>query len=316
MNKYCSRFKFYAYLANHWFNMLRGKSYWHAPQGLGRKFVPGELLGYYNDITQKIEWNGLVDAKGIPMQKKHTGEIYYFPTTVFQKALGHWDVWLESKQKDTEQHTKFLNIAQWALEAQDDKGGWEILALPYSAMTQGEGASVLIRAFSNTGDKIYLRAAKRALILMLTPLEEGGTSRYVSEGVVLQEYPKGSYDSALNGWIFALYGLYDFTLLENCAEIQQALDNSLNALVAYLPKYNSGFWSFYDLSGNITSPFYHQLHIAQLQALELTFPNYKNYFAQTRLIFEKQKSSLLNRTQALIVKGYQKLYNPPTTVIH
>ncbi|MBW4506560.1 MAG: D-glucuronyl C5-epimerase family protein [Scytonematopsis contorta HA4267-MV1] len=323
MNNILSKLSLYSALSKHWLKMLGGKSYWHVPQDTGKCFVPGQLSGYYNDLSHKKEWHGLVDANGIPLNTNPKGETFYFPMTLFQKALGHWDTWLLSGCKSAFDYEEFLKIAQWAVETQNLLGGWEtwksyglLSALPYSAMSQGEGISVLTRAFSVTQDKVYLKTAWQALTFLLTPVEEGGTSRYVSEGLVLEEFPSNiTVKTVLNGWVFALYGLYDFILIENDPDIQKAFDDCLKALMVYLPKFNAGFWSFYDTNGSIASPFYHQLHINQLKTLELTFPEHRNIFAQTRKTFEEQNSSDINQMRAVLLKGYQKVCNPPEAVL-
>ena len=47
----------------------------------------------------------------------------------------------------------------------------------YSAMAQGEGISVLTRAFSESNDSKYLNAAIKASELTLKPIKNGGTAR-------------------------------------------------------------------------------------------------------------------------------------------
>ena len=176
---YCANL--YVRLLKHWAGMLFGKSYWHAQQGLGRQFIPGQLLGYYNDLTGKTNWAGPVDENGLPLNELISGTYIHFPTTLLQKALGHWDRWLESKQADDDERAAFLKIAEWALRSQDASGGWAIwpvlglsYASPYSAMTQGEAVSVLVRAATLTQDVSYSEAARRAIGLMLTTVERGG----------------------------------------------------------------------------------------------------------------------------------------------
>lgn len=171
----------YVRLLKHWGGMFLGKSYWHAPQGLGRQFIPGQLLGYYNDLSAKANWTGPVDSIGLPLNQESNGNFIYFPTTLLQKALGHWDRWLVSKQSDNLERTSFLNIAEWCLSTQDANGGWAIwpvlglsYASPYSAMTQGEAVSVLVRAAITNQDKRYAEAARRAIGLMLNSVDQGG----------------------------------------------------------------------------------------------------------------------------------------------
>jgi heparosan-N-sulfate-glucuronate 5-epimerase len=312
------RLAVYLRMAERYAKMFVGKSYDHRDQGLGKHFVPGQLSGYYSDLSHKTDHPGPFDHAGLPLVRGQGGRLVYFPIEILQKGLGHWDTWLGSERQSTQDWTLFLQVARWALESQDENGGWEnwlslgyLDAMPYSAMAQGEAMSVLVRAFSVTEEEAYLGGARRALTLMLTPLDNGGTSWLTSEGLVLEEVPFRVPKTILNGWIFALYGLYDLTLVDDSQEARTALEASLSALLAHLPIYDATFWSFYDTSGTLASPFYHRLHIAQLKALELTYPEHARRFVELRETFQEQLASRLNWTRAIAVKGYQKLKSPP-----
>ncbi len=296
-----------------WGAMLLGRSYWHVPQGLGKAFYPGKLAGYFNDLTAKVHWSGPADKQSVPLNKIG-GKQVYFATTIFQKALGHWDVWLLSRCEDGYSQQQFLNLAQWALNNQDNQGGWPLWPLlglqypsPYSAMTQGEGISVLVRAYALTGNTLYLDGARKALSPLQKEVSNGGVCSVVCEGIILEEVPSEAHRGILNGWIFALFGFYDFLLVEEDNMVRKLLEQTLNALVAHLPLYNAGYWSYYDLSGNLASPFYHRLHIAQLQALTLAFPDYAAEFQRWEKIFTQQLSNPLGKARAIAVKGVQKL---------
>lgn len=174
--------------------------------------------------------------------------------------------------------------------------------------------SVLVRAFSTTGDDAYLEGARRALALMRTPIERGGTCWLAPEGLVLEEVPFMVPKTILNGWIFALYGLYDLAIADDSQEAQETLEATLSALLARLRMYDAGFWSFYDTSGTLASPFYHRLHIAQLEALELSYPEHAGRFRTLRETFEAQLASRPSMARAVAVKSYQKLRNPPESL--
>lgn len=317
-----SKRSIYLAMLRRWLILAKGDSYWHLDQGVGGRFVPGQLAGYYNDLSGKTRWDGPVDGRGLPLSRTLEGKLVHFPTNIFQKSLGHWDAWLWSDRKDADHYEQFARSACWALSSQDDCGGWEVgpllglqYASPYSAMAQGEGMSVLARAFLTTGEDIYLESARRALSPLLLEVSEGGTCRRTLEGLVLEEVPLEEPATILNGWVFALYGLYDLFLVHGSSEVREALEASLNGLIIHLPEYDAGFWSYYDTQGNLASPFYHRLHIAQLRALELTFPDRAARFAPLRETFEKQLSSRLNRARAVASKGYQKLRRPPDVVL-
>lgn len=321
MKQHMQRISLYGVMIRRYSKMFAGNSYWHRDQDVGKYFTPGELLGYYNDLSGKILWDGPVDSAGLPLNRTANGQRVRHPITLFNKALGHWDCWLGSERQDEKHRAVFLQLARWTLDSQDEYGGWECwkpLGLKrsnsYSAMAQGESMSVLVRAFVATEDEVYVAGARRALRLLLTSVEKGGTSWLSREGLILEEFPYQPPRTVLNGWIYASYGLYDLALVDDSPEVRETLESTLSALVTRLRDYDAGFWSYYDTSGALASPFYHRLHIAQLKALELTYPKHVASFRTLRETFERQVASRSKRTRAVALKSYQKLINPPEAI--
>ena len=280
------RAQIYGRLAQRAVAMLRGTSYYHAAQGVGNHFVPGELAGYYNDLSHKATWAGPVDTDGIPLNEDADGNPVYIPTTVIQKAIGHWEQWLASGRTDEAQWAAFLGIMRWAVREQDERGGWPVWFLRspvycsvYSSMTQGEAASMLVRAYDVTGETEYLTAAERSLDLMLTPMEEGGTARADGARLVLEEFPKIPHNTVFNGWVFSLYGLYDYLQVKEHADYQDALTQTVETLADSMGQIDAGYWSYYDTDKNTASPFYQDLHVAQFDALARTFRNTRRRLA-------------------------------------
>ena len=300
--------------------MALGRSYWHVSQGLGSQFVPGVLSGYFNDMTGKTRWPGSVDESGLPVTRVN-GAMRYFPTTILQKGLGHWDRWLQTADSDSSEYEEFARVVRWVLLTQDHRGGWPLpmveptASSPYSAMVQGQGISVLCRAYLKTGFQEYLCAATRAAELMLTPLSQGGTARLLPAGIILEENPSQIAITVLNGWIFALFGLYDLALLLPGSSIHASLSSTVAALAALLPTFDAGFWSYYDSRGALASPFYHRLHLAQLRALQAAFPEHSHSFESTADRFERYLSGVTNSIHAVLKKGCQKLRHPPTIFV-
>lgn len=290
-----------------WAKMFAGKSVLHVNQGMGRVFVAGKLEGYFNDLTQKVLMQPqYIDSDELPTVKTENGDDILFPVAIFQYGLGCWDLFLlthEEKYKD-----KFLLCARWALEQQEKSGAWNNFFFiypeaPYGAMAQGEAASLLLRAYRLLGETKYFDAAKSAIDYMLTPLERGGTAQYVEDDLVLCEYT--NHAAVLNGWIFSLYGLYDFCLV--CAEEQyrSALRRTIDTLKRLLPKFDNNYWSMYDLEGRIASPFYHNLHIAQLEALSKTTS--EDFFKEYSIRFKGYGGNPINYAKAVLRKGLQKI---------
>lgn len=317
------RLTVYRGLLQRGFKMLIGSSYYHAPQPLGKYYLPNEVHGYFNDLSHKAFWKGDYDADGMPLNRDHQGNAVLIPTTIIQKGLGHWEQWLALG--DFHHLKQARNIADWLVNNQDEQGGWspwfmtrfpQDYLVPYSAMTQGEAASLLVRLYQRTGQASYLDSAQRALDLMLRNVEDGGTTRSWSGGeqLILDEFPKKPMSIVLNGWVFALYGLVDVVLVDATPQYIPALDRTVQTLIAHLPRYDMGFWSRYDSLGAIASPFYHDLHLAQLEALALTFPEYAPIFNPLREKWAQHAINPLKRARAVGMKTVQKLQRPPRFV--
>jgi hypothetical protein len=180
-------------------------------------------------------------------------------------------------------------------------------------MPQGEGASLLIRVWSVTKDDRYIRAAEKALELMLTGISNGGTARQREWGLCLEEDPTGKYPGILNGWVFAVFGLYDGVLATGRLDFTEALENTVKSLVSTLTTYDAGFWSFYDLSGHLASPFYYELHIAQLKVLHDLF--WEREFADVAERWSEYRKSVFRRSKAFLIKAMQKLREPGDIII-
>lgn len=293
------------YKIKKWYKMLAGKSISHVNQGVGTCYSKTEVAGYYNDLTEKVTR----DDPDILVPKYHvdTGEEIYFSIGIFQYGLAAYDLYLKSGE-DTYKK-KLLACADWAIENQQDDGGWVTFAYenpehPYSSMAQGEGISMLIRAHIVTGDERYMSAVRKAKEFMLKPISDGGATDYKDDDVYLYECTQDPL--ILNGWIFSLWGLYDYSKYIEDDRVKVVLNSTLKSLKKKLPEFDIGYWSKYEDGKRICSPFYHKLHIAQLRAMYDLFGDeiYKEYADK----WEKYQNRWLNRKRAFIKKAWQKVF--------
>ena len=102
-------------------------------------------------------------------------------------------------------------------------------------------------------------------------------------------------------------GVRDHALLTGDPAVMATAERLSVDLARALPRFDTGYWSLYDLAGNVASPFYHDLHIAQLEALALAFPAQGNAFQAVRARFLAHKASRLKAAWAIAVKVRQKL---------
>ena len=141
-------------------------------------------------------------------------------------------------------------------------------------MAQGQAASLLVRAALETGRERYARAAREALQPLRRAVDEPGGLRATlpTGGVIFEEYPTRPPSHVLNGGIFTLFGLFDVWKGLGDLRAREDFHAGVEGLAGGLHLWDLGYWSRYDLFPhalvNVASPFYHRLHVTQLQAME------------------------------------------------
>lgn len=290
-----------------WVRMLSGKSIMHVNQDMGKSFVPGEVKGYFNNLTEKVLKDPeTLEKMTIPMSTDEIAGTVYFPIAIFQYGLGAYDLYLQTGEKIYK--NQFLNCVNWALTNQIENGSWNNFGFvqpeaPYSSMCQGEGSSLLVRAYIETQCIKYLVAAQKAIDFMLMPISEGGTAQYEDDEVILYEYT--NKPCVLNGWIFSIFGIYDLWLINKDEKYHDVYQKCVGTLCNHLADFDCGYWSYYDRGGLITSPFYHDLHIAQLEALSLICEDKRILVCKDK--FVRCKRNMAYRVIAFLKKAIQKI---------
>ncbi|XP_063781594.1 D-glucuronyl C5-epimerase isoform X2 [Pseudophryne corroboree] len=199
---------------------------------------------------------------------------------------------LDNVTISTTAHTAaFFAASDWLVRNQDAKGGWPIMVTRklgegfkslepgwYSAMAQGQALSTLVRAYLLTKEQVYLDSALKATAPFKLPSEKHGVKAvFMNKYDWYEEYPTTPSSFVLNGFIYALLGLYD--LKETAGEKQGKeawllYERGMESLRAMLPLYDTGSGSIYDLrhfmlgtAPNLARWDYHTTHINQLQLL-------------------------------------------------
>jgi len=258
-------------------------TFWHGTPEVNPHAPINEVGEYYMRFAYKADYEGPFDEQGIPRLDYHgdVGE-QYNPIAIAQYALGHYNRYRETG--DLSARVAFLKQADWLVENLEANNhgvlvwnhhfDWEyrdLLTAPwYSALAQGHGLSVLVRAHQETGNDAYLSAAHQAFVAFTRELEEGGVRHTDSDGYVWLEetivYPP---THILNGYLWALWGIHDYRLITENPSAKALYEDCLRTLRDRLESYDIGFWSLYEHAGKrlqmMASPFYHSLHIVQLR---------------------------------------------------
>lgn len=285
--------------------MIRGKSAYHVNQNEGICYSKTELTGYYNNLTEKITRFGM-PGEEIPVTADEDGTKRHFSIAIFQYGLAANDLYLTTKDESMLRRMK--NCANWAVENQLENGAWKTFEpqnpkYPFSSMAQGEGISLLTRAYKITGNSNYLNAAYKAFQFMLKSRTDGGVADRSDNDLYLYEFTY--MPLVLNGWIFSAWGLLDFYKATSDEEALKTWETSVASIAKSLPSFDCGYWSKYNSAERLASPFYHRLHIAQLNVMYILTG--MAVFSDYAKRWEKQLNNPINKTIAFIVKVYQKI---------
>jgi len=141
-----------------------------------------------------------------------------------------------------------------------------------SAMSQGLILSLLSRVYRLTKNIEYSKLAERVAISMKTPTSEGGFLYMDDNGDYWYQEYMGNYGFVLNGFIYAMWGVYDYYLYSSDEEYGMIFDRCIDTLRKNLEKYDWRIgiskWTVYDLKDrNPVDLFYHKLHIGLLRDL-------------------------------------------------
>jgi len=269
--------------------ILGGKSnlsFWHGEPTVNDLAKYDELDQYYMSFHRKAEYQGSYDKKGIP-QLNYQGDIgiQYNPIAIAQWSLGNYNLWKKNNSQDC--YKKFIKGADWLhnnlnlnnenIYVWQHHFNWvykENLINPWhSGLAQGQGLSVLVRAYQISQNQKYLESAKKAYQSFLIDTSKGGvTFTDKDDNVWIEEYiMKKSPTHILNGFIWGLWGVYDYWLLTKDDSVKKLFNRYIKTVLNNVEKYDIGYWSLYELS-NLkikmrASIFYHKLHIVQLQIL-------------------------------------------------
>src|SRR5271167_761549 len=241
-------------------------------------------------FAEKADYSGQHDSAGIPMLNYHGAiGLQYNPIAIAQWGLGNYNLFCQN-QNDARKK-KFLAASDWlcAHIQMNSHGAWvwnhhfdweyrsPLKAPWYSALAQGQGISLLVRAYRETNAAAYLEAAERAFASFLRSTNDGGvTFTDPSGNLWFEEYIVSPPTHILNGFIWAAWGVHDYFLATESRVARNLFEEATRTLRANLSRYDLGFWSLYEQTGHaesatlfpmIASPFYHRLHVVQLRVM-------------------------------------------------
>jgi heparosan-N-sulfate-glucuronate 5-epimerase len=298
-------------------------SFWHETPESNPNARTDQLGEYYMTFTSKADYAGDYDANGIPQLDYH-GQIglQYNPIAIAQFGIGNFNLFVRGGQES--RRVRFLAASDWLVAnlQQNHYGVWvwnhhfdweyrDTLKAPwYSGLAQGQGISLLVRAYGETGNSRYIDAARYAFQSFRRTVGDGGVLFVDDRGDVwIEEYIVDPPTHILNGFIWAAWGVYDYFLTTGDRDAKSLFEKVVQTLTNNLERYDLGFWSLYEQAGTrmkmVASPFYHQLHIVQLRTMyRLTGGEVFQRYAD---LWERYAQSRAKRVAAFCYKSVFKL---------
>lgn len=281
------------------------EDYWHLSLNPIKSPRLNSEFVYFHNMSAKGDYPGRFQD-GVPIYFLNGVFPVYFHITTFNYGLGL----LDKRKNGNDVDSELLQVLLWTVNNQLDDGSWRynfpdsashaLKSNKGSGMTQGLAISFVIRCCRlGLIDRVKCSfIVEKAVKYMLSSEIVAEIDVNGSKAKIIEEFYSPGH-GVLNGFIFAIYGLYDYSVEFGKTDI---FDLYIKYLKVVLPKFKKGLWSYYDLKSSISSKFYHRLHIHMMRVLydltgELVFKEYE-------IIWRKGlKYSLVY----IILKSVQKL---------
>jgi len=256
---------------------FRVHAYALLPLGLGQR-----AYADWTDATVAIDYPA--DSHGVPVYTRK-GKRYLHPVSAAQQGLRQLATYVKTQDPVFLDRAQVIADALVAAGVKADGALWipyrfdfnlhgkaaDVMRAPwYSGMAQGQVLSLVSRLYELTGKARDLDAARRifASFAVVGMRSKPWVSWVERRYLWLEEYPGKPPDHTLNGFIFALYGIYDFYEVTHSAAAARVFQGGLTTVRHYLPEFrNPGGISHYCLLHLVLSPKYHHIHIGQLRQL-------------------------------------------------
>jgi len=209
------------------------------------------------------------------------------PIFTIQSALNLYSEYLNNQSGQLKEHLlEYADSLVKGLVLKENFGVWPYYYLlgrartygcriPWvSALAQGQGISVLLRAFGLHEDEEYLETARHALGAFGVPVSEGGVlyiddedgDWWYEEYACTRAEPSG----VLNGFVLALIGIHEYHRFVQDDFSRRLFDQGIRTLRHHLSDFDTNCpykLSYYDRQKHVVSIRYHSFHIKLMEIL-------------------------------------------------
>jgi hypothetical protein len=211
-------------------------------------------------------------------------------------------------------HVSVEKMVEWLSNSSIDRGEYMVYHFNIPLLTyllKPPWRSCLAEAFAGMFLIVYGTTKEDArcvdcglkhLKSMLVPASKGGVR--LDDSAVFLEYVgyemNRRWPIVLNGHLYCLIALFNAWRMLGVPEFGTAFEQAVSELGSLLPVFEGPFFTYYDDYGNPATPFYHKIHVHQLERLyELTKLPYLHATANRW----RKSSQRYNFTLALLMRA-------------
>jgi hypothetical protein len=217
------------------------------------------------------------DYSVVPQPNNSLGKQYNI-TYISKWALSSLQKYLRTNNNSYKDD--FLRHAEWLRDHASERNefivweagfDWDLYGIRLrksrvSSMDQGLAISVMVRAYKLTKDRTYYELAKRAIKFYEVSLDEGGFRCEFKPGYIFYEaFPARPISKTLDCFLFSLFGLYDFYLIEKDTQAKNFFEEGMKTLLDNIQYWDyKGIWSRFN-AFYLSPPWYHKMNFCWLK---------------------------------------------------
>ncbi len=227
---------------------------------------------------ESVHFSGIrLNEKGIP-EIVDVKKLDYISTPVTVSQYGLYELQLYKRTGDESHRESAIRCARWldkkADVSQKEARWWynfknDFLKIepPWLCGLAQSLSAWLLYSLRDIDDK-WEELAYKALNPLFYPVPKGGLSNRIENYSFLEEYPSDPPSATLNGLIYILLVLHAFSKA-GYDKVESLFSTYTESLAMNLYRYDTGFWSLYDLWNirRLASLEYHWIHLYQLNLL-------------------------------------------------
>jgi len=301
-----------------------------------------QTFDYKAEYPGPFDENGVIilDYRGVVGRQKYHIAISQYGLACYNRWKRTNDkVWYDRFMAQVKWHEDNLKANEKGIYLWYANFDWEyhgIHKAPWpSGLAQGNGLSLLVRAYAETKEQKYFDMCEKVFKSMITEVKDGGVmvkgtdkkgTRYEVLGTSKSDTDTGTNTQypipvdgvdywieeaiveppthILNGFMWAVMGIYDYYLLTGREDVKMWFDRFIKTIADNLHTFETGYWSLYEHSHTkipmVASTFYHGLHLVQLEILYNITKNKK--FEEYLIKWKKYQKNIFKKAWAVAVK--------------